>query len=148
MMSHLLAVTALSVDSLAAGWLIGPFVRHRQTARLAVAFGLSDAAATILAQLSGPLKVPLVIAAAYVVACMMCVAVRRRSASIYLVPVLFGLDSLLYPVPIADTALLGVTSAALAYVGLCSGLISFAAYGNQRVWKAAFVLLPALFFLI
>jgi hypothetical protein len=158
MLSHVFDVLTLSADSLAVGWLIGPWVGPGRRWRLALAFGLCDMVGTVAGQLPGLQEGRLALAAAALAACggyaMTRRAVTRRAmtggllsarpAIIGLLPVLFGFDSLLFPAHTSDVWLLGTVSAALAYCGLLASSASFAGYGHRRAWQAAFVLVPCL----
>lgn len=142
MLSHLFDVLALGLDSLAMGWLIGPWMRSRRNRwHMALAFGLCDAVGTLVGQ--GLPEWRWAIAAVGVVVCVGYPAIRgSRAAVMGLLPVLFGIDSVLFPVDVSDVLVVGLVSAALAYCGLAASSAGFAAFGSRRAWQAVFVLAP------
>jgi hypothetical protein len=112
-------VIFLGLDSLAAGILIGLSGTPVDRARLALAFGLCDALGALLGHASGS-ALPLFAGAAFVLFAL----IRSRpwrSAWPWAVPVLLGLDSVVFPVLPADMPALAAASAALAWLGLAAG---------------------------
>lgn len=147
MLAHALDILALGLDSLAAGWLLGPSLRRGRYMPAALGFGLCDAAGSALGDMSDLLTGRIAITLAILAACGVALIghrtiIRSGSVLVCLFPVLLGLDSLLFPVPFEDTMGLGIASAALAFCGLYAGSVSFATYGHHPAWRAAFVLVP------
>jgi hypothetical protein len=103
---HLPEVMVLSLDSLTAGLLIGLSGLPVARARLALAFGLCDALGTLLGSAAGgtftiilPIMLPVLLAVAAAAG-----AQSRPWWSIlpYGLPVLFALDNVVFPAPLAD----------------------------------------------
>ncbi|PPQ30506.1 hypothetical protein [Rhodopila globiformis] len=109
-------VLFLSLDSLAAGTLIGLSGAPVPRARMALAFGLCDALGALVGHAAGP-AVPLLAGAACVL-----LALRRAGpwhwAWPWAIPLLLGLDSVLFPVAPAAVPALAAASAGLAWLGL------------------------------
>ena len=145
-------VLALSVDSLAVAWLIGPWIIPGMCWRLAVAFGLSDLLGTLAGQLLGFSGCVSLMAALVLAACGGYAVLRRhpsrRPASLYLLPMLLGTDSLLFPVQTSDVMFLGIISGGLVYLGLLTSAVLFSSVGQSVGCKAAFLMVPCLMVLL
>jgi hypothetical protein len=141
MFTHFFDVLMLSADSLAVGMLIGPAVQPGLRTRLALAFGACDGLATIVGRYFG-FEAPLMLCfAALTLWCLRACArgaLSWRPSFIYGLPILFSFDSLLFPVSPADASLLGVTSAALAFIGLTANA-AFGWLGLRPAHKVALV---------
>jgi hypothetical protein len=138
----------LSLDSLAAGLLIGLSGMPVARTRLALAFGLCDALGTSLGSAAtGTLLVVLPVLIATATA-----AGARfrswRSVLPYGLPVLFALDNVLFPAPLADVAGLAVASAALAWLGLAAGSAVVSSWLLRWEWRLGLAAMACLLFLV
>lgn len=125
---HLSQAVALSLDSLAIGVVAARLVPDFAALPYALAFGLSDALAALLGRgIGAGYGMVLLLTGAFGVAAID----RRRNAALgwrtaagVALPLLFGLDSLVCPVALADLPELTLASTSLALAGLMIGRVA------------------------
>lgn len=145
-------ILALSVDSLAAGWLIGPWIRPDQRLQLAVAFGLCDMLGSLIGQVASfpvcALTLTAMAVGAYAIHTAVSGSMPSRQTLLSFLPMVLGFDSLLSPLHGSDVVFLGISSGILAYLACLASSVTFGSYGHRRGRTAVFVMVPCLLMVI
>jgi hypothetical protein len=127
-MHILFSVVGLSFDSFAAGLVIGSYaLSSRDRFRIAIMFGVCDAAATLVGSLWLHRSAePHALAVYLICVLLLAASTRARRALLYCLPALLSVDNLFGGVPASLAPALGGSSALMALLGL-----SLAALGRD-----------------